>query len=320
MAQAHRRDWNLYWRRAGNVPVFGQFTKNGDSLRIFWAEYLAQALADPERNRVLDMACGSGAVSTVAADVAERADSGIQLFCLDYSGDAVTDLRRRMPQVGAVASDAGAAPFAGGAFDVVASQFGLEYAGPAAFVEAARLISANGVLCAICHLGSGPIHRECLDNLDTVETVLGCRFLPLAKSAFDALFALDRGDGSAQAAQEAHRALTEAAATMRRLIETKGAQAASGTPARLFQDVGYMYNQRRKFVPRQVFEWIDLMSGEVTAYAGRMRAMSQAALDETAIGDIRRSLISAGLSVEEPQKLPLGPDAEPGAWVLKAAR
>lgn len=321
MPYDHRGDWDNYWRGAGGLPVFSQFAKHSRRLEADWSAFFSRVLADSGRARVLDMACGSGAVATVAVRMAEETGrSDIEHFCLDYSRAAVSDLRGRVPQIRAVASDAGAAPFADGVFDVVASQFGLEYAGPGAFAEAARLTAPGGVLRAVCHLDGGGLHRECLDNLDTIRTVIDCRFLPLAKAAFEALFALDRGQGSLSTAQEAHRALAAATATVRALIEHKGAQAAAGTPARLHRDVTYMYNRRKHYAPREVLDWVDLMSGEMTAYAGRMRAMCEAARDDAAMAEIRNILIAAGLQAGEPEKLRLGSDAEEAAWILEATR
>ncbi|MFW6027217.1 MAG: class I SAM-dependent methyltransferase [bacterium] len=319
MGEEHRQDWDRYWRGAGGLSVFGQFSANANALQEFWSNVLSGALAGPERPRMLDVACGSGAVTAIAMQLAEKkGGAGVTCVSLDYSASAVSDLRRRMPKARPVVSEAGAAPFADATFYVVVSQFGLEYAGPAAFAEAARLVAPDGVFCALCHLDSGPIHRECQNNLEVLESA--CRFLPLAKSAFRAQFALNRGDGPAHKAEAAHEAFLRAAATLESLVREKGMGAANGTPARLHRDTMYMYRRRRNFEPRQVLDWIDGMTDEITAYAGRMRAMTEAALDEAAIREIHRSLMEAGLEAEDPAKLGMGPDAEPGAWIIRASR
>lgn len=321
MGKEHRRDWDQYWHGAGGLPVFAQFTTNARTLQEFWAKFLGGALADPERTHLLDMACGSGAVTAIAMQVAEsEGRSGVNCFSLDYSAAAVSDLLRRLPEVRPVVSDARTAPFAEGTFHVAASQFGLEYAGPPAFAEAARLLAPNGVFCAVCHLDAGPIHKECRDNLEAMEAVLDCRFLPLAKSAFSAQFALNRREESAQAAQEAHDAFADAAETLAGLVGKNGVGAANGVPARLHRDVTYMYRRQRNFELQGVLDWIENMTGEITAYAGRMRAMTAAALDESAVREIHQTLTAAGLRAEEPAMLGMGPDSEPGAWILKALR
>lgn len=321
MAQDHRQDWDQYWRRAGAVPVFGQFTKDSRTLPAFWTEFLSKALADRSRTNMLDMACGSGAVTSVALTVAQRLGRGdLAQFCLDYSAAAVLELRARLPHIKPTAANASAAPYADAAFHVVASQFGLEYAGAAAFAEAARLVAANGVFCAVCHLDAGVIHKECLDNLDTLETIVDCRLMPLAKAAFSALFAMDRGVGTASAARTAHEALSGSIATLSKLIEDKGVKAADGTPARIYRDLTYMYNRRRNFDPTEVLDWVDKTAREITAYAGRMKSMAGAALDGAAMSGIRQSLISHGMAADEPTMLHMGSDRAPAAWILKAAR
>ena len=84
-----------------------------------------------------------GAVVRFALRSAERLGAGARLVitALDGSHSALAELRRRHPGIRCVVADAVRAPFPDGAFDVVTSQFGLEYAGQAALPEAARLVA-----------------------------------------------------------------------------------------------------------------------------------------------------------------------------------
>jgi SAM-dependent methyltransferase len=100
--------------------------------------------------------------------------------------------------------DARSIPLQSETFDIVTSQFGVEYAGVEAIEEAARLLAPGGCLALVLHIREGRIHGECAASLDAITRVQESGFIPLAIAMFRTGFAAVRG---------ANRAPYEAAAS-----------------------------------------------------------------------------------------------------------
>ncbi len=89
---------------------------------------------------------------------------------------------------------------------------------------------------------------------------------------------------------------------------------------RLGKDLGMMYQRIEAYVAQDVTDWLDRMNGELTAYAGRMQSMVNAALDESEIKQLSLRLSSKGLTVDTYDKLKMGEAKKPAAWILVGRR
>lgn len=96
-------------------------------------------------DRALDVACGTGVLARKAA---ERAGPHGSVAGLDLNPDMLALARSLAPQIAWREGEAGALPFADGAFDVVVSQMGLMFfPDPVrALAEAARVLAPGGRL------------------------------------------------------------------------------------------------------------------------------------------------------------------------------
>ncbi len=86
-----------------------------------WAEHLVGAVPVEPGDRVLDVACGTGVVTRLLADKAER------VVGLDLNDAMLAVARRLRPDVRWQQGDAGALPFPDGSFDLVVSQAALMF-------------------------------------------------------------------------------------------------------------------------------------------------------------------------------------------------
>jgi SAM-dependent methyltransferase len=89
-----------------------------------WAERLVDAVGIGEGARVLDVACGTGAVTRLAAD---RVGDAGSVVGLDVNEAMLTVARRLRDDVEWRRGDATVLPFSDGAFDVVTCQAGLMF-------------------------------------------------------------------------------------------------------------------------------------------------------------------------------------------------
>lgn len=311
------RGWEAYWRGTGNA---GAWTAGGAShplLAEFWAGFFTPLAGRPPGLRVLDLASGNGAVVAIAME--RLADRRPQLSCLDRSEAAVENIRRRFPPVQGIVSDARRVPLDDGGFDVVTSQFGIEYAGPEAAVEAARLLAPGGRLGLLMHVRDGIIECECRASLEAVQCIRECGFVPLAREMFRHGFAAVQGADRAPY-DEAAKQLAPAAQRVERLVIEHGEEVAGGTPARLYADVARIHGRLPAYDPVDVLGWLDRMETELADYGERMSAMVGAALDEPAFEAICERLQAAGCELDQREPLQAPGEDRPLAWAVSARK
>ena len=309
----HASDWSNYWqgRTAGEAgaALVGAGVETDTELAAFWADVF-EGLA-PE-TRVLDMACGAGS--------ALRAAHGAGLTELtgaDISPDAVTSLKAAIPGAEGHVTGADKTSFPDGAFDLVVSQFGFEYAGwQAATPEMIRLIAPGGQFTAIAHLAGGAIEAEVRDKLDECIELDGAGFIPVAETMFTALFAADADPEAAEKQEALKTAIARFQSAEQKLASLAATQ--GGQAKHLHDGARALYQRRQAYKLEDVLGWLSGMSAEIAAYHGRMKSMTDAALSEDDAVALMALFTSAGFTAEPLTKLKL--DGEAAAWVLKAQR
>jgi ubiquinone/menaquinone biosynthesis C-methylase UbiE len=115
-----------------------------------WAGVVADAARIGAGSRVLDVACGTGALACVAAD---RVGPGGSVVGLDVNPEMLAVARRKPAAVTWVDGRAEALPFADAEFDAVVSQFGFMFFDDrvAALREMKRVLRPGGRLAvAVC--------------------------------------------------------------------------------------------------------------------------------------------------------------------------
>lgn len=318
LASVHH--WDEFWRAREKAVQQEDIGSRDPAPAEYWDTFFRKEFASVRQPRLLDVACGVGAVTAIALRAAEATTADVAAYCADYSVSAVAELRKSAPEVLGVACDARALPYLDCSFDLVVSQFGIEYAGVEAFDEAARLVDAGGALVALIHIANGAIHKECADNLGVIETLNKARFLALARDAFAAGFDLVAGKITAVDFQEFDQRFSPAVEAAKEVLRIKGPLAAGGLLANVYRDIGYMYTRMQNYVPDEVFAWFDGVSDELASYEGRMASMTRSALDKSDISTVADRIARLGFTVQPPDVLSLKKVGAVGAWVLIARR
>lgn len=145
------KDWQRFWAEAGIDGCTATLPPAvAASIASGWRALLAGV---SPRTRLLDVACGRGAILALARAQGLADVRGVDLVVIDGADAAIS---------GGV--DAAQLPFGDGAFDIVTSQFGIEYAGLAeAGLEAARV--AGQQLWLLLHAAEGPIAAQAREQL-----------------------------------------------------------------------------------------------------------------------------------------------------------
>lgn len=314
--------WESFWRRTSESAALAGRGLQDEVLSRYWAAFLEEALATGVRRRLIDLACGNGAVARQAVELARGREPLLpEVFAADRSIAAIQSLRLRVPAVRGLVCDARRTPFPDRAFDLATSQFGIEYAGAAAFKEAARIVAPGGLFAGILHLRGGALYRENAANLEAARGIDAAAILPALKALFHAESQVRLGKGSRVAVRNAGAALEAGRARVSQIIARLGVGVAGGMVGRLEADVGHMQSRMRFHDSAQVMGWCDLMAQELGAYAGRMASMLDAAIDASALDAIVELLRGEGFATRLREATALGrASGEPAAWLLVSER
>lgn len=307
--------WNTYWQGTGDTGAFASGGASHPAIREFWVSFFQTIKADYKNPAIIDIASGNGAVLESILDAYSKQD--IKLTSLDISAAAIENISQRFPSVNGLVADAAEVPLESGSLDIVTSQFGVEYAGQEAILEAARLVADGGQLALLLHADSGSIHEECLQSLDAAERTQACHFIPVAMNMFDAGFKAVRG-ADRTAYDAAAKELAPAIAELESIMKQYGLHVAGDTVSRLYNDVGQIHQRIQHYEPDDVLGWLKKMEAEVNAYAERMASMSRAAIDNDDFTQVKTSLSDCGFSIQRAEALLIPGQELPMAWILIA--
>jgi SAM-dependent methyltransferase len=156
--------WSAYWASGQLTSLPADFAGNYDGeIAAYWA---AQFERVPPGGKVLDLCTGNGAVALLAAGYFMARQQAVAVTAVDAAQISPQGIADRHPRlaaaVAAVAfidqSPVETLALPSGEFDLVTSQYGIEYCdwGPAA-AQAARVVRPGGRLALICHAASTDI-------------------------------------------------------------------------------------------------------------------------------------------------------------------
>ena len=316
-------DWDAYWRNARSAAAHKDGGPQDEVLERFWLQLFEKVFPSfKAAPRMLDIACGNGAVTRFA--LASRNSLGpnseLHISGIDESPAALEEMRNRDPVLCGIAADAALLPFQDGAFDLVTSQFGMEYARPDSFAEAARVVTRGGLIAAVLHLREGGIYRECAVNLEAINGFRNCNLLHDFEGLFRAAMAVQQGHNGKDLFRRADEKLAGSVTAAEAVLQRWGKSVADGTLYRVYTDVAHIYSRFKNYEPGEVFTWIDRMGKELDTYSGRMATMLQAALDERGLEQVTAQLTAREFSIRVHDILNFGQYSVPSAWVIVAER
>lgn len=313
--EAAKTSWDAYWQVTGDV---GAWTAGGvahPAMQGFWTSVFEKALNEKTDPRVLDIGSGNGALVVLARQVFRSAP--LHITCVDISQSAIDDIQRRFPEVEGRVCDAAEIPIDSGRFDLICSQFGIEYAGMSAVDEAVRLLAPSGRLALLMHHSGGIIQSDCEMALEAVSAVQNAAFVPLALEMFRAGFEAVKGADRAPYDEAASR-LQPAVSAVEAVLSKYGENIAGGTIARLYQDVSKIHSKLPNYEPDEVLGWLKQMEEELAGFVSRMQSMMGSALDESGFESVCQRLLGRNLAIEESGPLFAPGQPSPLGWVVIA--
>lgn len=298
-------DWSEYWEN--DSPKGEVFVTSRGEKHPALSDYWARTFQDLARGtNIIDLASGAGSVFACLPE-----DHGYELCAADISDVALTLLREQFPSAHTVACSAAKVPLHDGSFDLVVSQFGIEYAGVEAFSEAARLLAEGGRLAALCHISGGHIDNGYQVQLSEARMVEESDFIAIAKSLATAAF-------SGSAAQ-LERAEQDFIAVTKHVGDGLFRQR-HGLYTHLYQGFRQLYERRRQYDLADITGWLDAMHGELSVNLDRLTRMCAASLSESDVKEIRQVFEEQGLEYVHCTPFETPGNELPVAWNLTAQK
>ena len=297
--------WSEYWDQEGSggeVFVSGKGERH-PALAAHW-----QRVFDglPAGTRVLDVASGAGSIFATLPE-----DHGHRLTATDIAAEALDTLSERITGVETVTASADDLPFDDSSFDLVVSQFGIEYAGVEAFAEAARVVAAGGRLVVLAHIEDGYIDGNNKAQLAEAELVRSSKFIPKAIELTKAAFGTD--------ARRLH-ALEQAFVPRIRTLGDAARRCPRGVHSYLLGGFRQLYENRQRYDCGDITGWLDGMQAEVDKAMDRLTRMRAAALSDGDIKTVCDLIAGAGLIDLEAMPFKTPNNDIPVAWDLSARR
>ena len=299
--------WSEYWRKGTITTFHGRFGQNYDGkVRDYWHGILDRL---PTGAHIVDLATGNGAIALIAAQHGRRNDKQFEITAVDYAEvdpetlfsntDFAQDLRR-IRFLSNTSIEATGLP--AGNHDLATSQFGIEYADTDAVVaEFARLLKRrDAVFAAMIHHADSAIVRQAREGVDQI---LACEKSGLHAAIRDLLGRLDKLAARGKDAVDDERAKTLRTAINRILAGLKQWGRQYADPGQI---VYYIENSMATFNPRvsggmslaERLAMLRQVAAETEAYKQRMRDLTSAALDDTAIGHLVGQIQHAGFKID----------------------
>ena len=306
MTDKTAQDWSNYWQgRAASeagAALVGVGVETNQEIGAFWSERL-QAVSIS--SRLLDLACGAGSVVRCAAALGIGDITGV-----DISREAIQTLKTEFPNVRGVVASADATGLPSGSFDVVASQFGFEYADPIkAAGEAARLLKPDGQFLALAHSRDSAIEAEVSALGGDAKAIRDSGFIAAASAMF-------RADMSGASDAVFDKTAQTFAAPQTEVLNI--AKRSGGLAAHLYEGTQTLYQQRLRYNLSDIIGWLNGMESEINAFIGRMDSMQGAALSDVDVKAILRALEQGGLTAAQPEKFTSASTGDVLGWVIFA--
>ena len=311
----HAAAWDEYWQSLPDAHLPATTgARASEALSGFWSMRLKALFERMSSPRVVDLACGQGVVLREAIRVAESVKADAEFFAADYSPAASLALKKvsQIPPIHTLCADLEQSPLAPESFDVVVSQFGLEYAGSKAFSLAAESVRPRGQLVLVCHCEDGAIHAECSQNLVILNRFAEAGIFAGIRGYLEKVYregVVRRGDNALLAGMsDVYQAAGQ------------GDCAAGPYIQRLLTDMGQLCERALAYDPKDAFGWLSSQELAHEAYQMRMRSMLQAALTAGDVDKICADLSHRGFDPISSEQLTLEGSKRPTAWVVEASR
>jgi ubiquinone/menaquinone biosynthesis C-methylase UbiE len=294
----NERAWSNYW----TTGYDSTFTGHEDSpffvnLAAYWKE---QFDALHHGSLIVDLGCGNGSVSAIAA---ECADKSLHITAVDYAAvERSSSLFKQYPDI--EIRDNTKIEQTGiddSSIDLCVSQFGFEYAESfGAAKETHRILKPGGKLIAVVHHRQSQISQSCASAHMQIGLCYRSKLTDISRKLIRRLRKLEKSNRDKKTDETAKKISAE-------FNKVAGAVFDHGSRMPDMEHVKYFLNElsslfsekAEKLNFSQKLAIIDAVDENARNYQLRMEAMLKASLDQVAIDNLGQSLRDSGLKIDE---------------------
>ncbi|QHJ13655.1 hypothetical protein FX988_03924 [Paraglaciecola mesophila] len=308
--------WESHWQKTNDTAAFEESTPLHNYLQKHWSFFLKQTISPHNDTKLVDLACGKGTVSELAVSQGKAAStSSLEIHCVDASFSAVQNIAKRLGITAACQADCASLPYQNNSFDLVVSQFGIEYAPIHSSSEFARILKSSGTFAAVIHCKNGAIYNDCYEKRKLFETVLSLNLFEYAQDAFTAGYAVVAGKLPLDAFQRADADFAPVIEQYKQLILSTKSEAKS-ILIQVLKDIGFMYENIESHSEHDVSAWLASTKLEFINFKDRMSSMVSAAMDEEQVCQLLPPFLEKGFSHVICERLSLD-NEPPFAWFVQ---
>ena len=274
----------------------------------------------PEGSRILDLACGNGAVGLAMVRANKEGGPSLSITGID---SAAIDPARFVPEHAELLRaiefkplvKMEALPFGDDSFDAVVSQFGLEYGSPReALTEAVRILKSYGLLTLLCMPArSAAVHAA-------NKGLKQCRHLLREAQLFDIALATTQQLHQALAAgyDDGGPLLAPFNAEVERIVRRFGNDECDVVFAIVLGLQKLFIDRKNASLDDQITA-VHLLRTRLAEYAARAQALTKAALSDADLEELKRTIGSVGFKLTEVKPILVGTYGTI-AWRVSAER
>lgn len=306
--------WDNYWSGAASTGKPRAHETDHPAFRGLWSEFFS-SVAQPNL-KLLDIASGDGIVPQVALDSMAAVDP--RVTCCDSSQAALSTIENQLPNIQTRCCDAADLPFGTESFDLVTSQFGIEYATHSAIQEACRVLKPGGGLQFILHLHGGDIYQKCQANRNAAEEFIASQFVEQAISVVDIL---SRKQGSSESNKKIPLEVIKPGIEKTvKIVNRYGRHVTDGTIDTIFMTVSRIFRNPERFDLTEARNWLEAMHKEMPGYVARMRSMCEASMTTHDVELLAKKLQENLLEIEIVKTVFLEEHSNASAWLIRARK
>lgn len=302
--------WTRYWNnRDSAASGSGSVLENDNEFSGFWRQQLGDMNSS---SSVLELACGAGPVLRLADTLGFSQLSGV-----DIAPNAIALLNQAIPSVNSVVASAAETGLCDNSFDLIVSQFGIEYSPHAPTAkEIHRLLKKGGKMLALCHHSNGLLASEDHVQYDAASQILDSGFIPAFKAFLEAEAAYKQSQ-SPDLNSSVQAAAIQLQKSQQSLVKTVQTHPNS-IAAHLYQGSRSLFERRQSYNLQDILNWFDQMDVEVSLLKERMASMLSVSMDETSICKFTDHLEHSGLNISPTNTFQPEECASPLAWIVEA--
>ncbi|ARN76135.1 class I SAM-dependent methyltransferase [Oceanicoccus sagamiensis] len=308
MNKLNKSQWTSYWQESAAINSFGPDNYN-EEIASFWQHQLS----GKNYSKLLDLACGNGAISWLANDIINTENPTTEITGVDFSNITPFSSLKRKPEDYPLLNfigntDIEALPFEDNSYDAAISQYGIEYSNlDKTIAELSRVLKHKSSLYLLIHTHQSDIVKQSTKSLQQYETIL--KQLKIHED-FQSLHTIIGAETNMQKVRNNPAFSLQSKVIESKLMPINQIIKSNNNPPALIaykqQLISRFSDQAISQGPAGRKESIEAARRTFSDYIKRINDLKKIALSDQAINKLIESLNGQGFSIENQQPLSQG--------------